>query len=209
MENDIVSQVGEPAEKKKFKLTAPENLSDILGKVCCKRGRKLIFTPKEVIFDGTYTVFGTDKKNEEGLSVKDILDAEIKEGLRLGYLDKFDGLKTSEIKEEYENDVVYEFAEQEFKKTGLVLDGDDIKVYLFDWDLSACHHVGYLDKELSQGLIPFLEKRDDYSFDVCGIITGGKGKRVTKDENGKLVVTKEKNGDVGLEIDVSVLLRKD
>ncbi|MBO7526093.1 MAG: hypothetical protein J6T42_04790 [Clostridia bacterium] len=209
MENAEITLEKEPVEKVKFKLTAPENLAEITEKICCKRGRKLIFTPKEVIFDGTFTVLGTDKKNEEGIKVKDILDAEIKDGVRLGYLDKFDGLKTSEIKEEYENDIVYEFAEQEFKKTGLVLDGDAVKVYLFDWDLSACHHVGYLDKELSAGLIPYLEKRDDYSFDVCGIITGGKGKRVTKDESGKIVVTKENSGDVGLEIDVSVLLRKD
>lgn len=193
----------------KFTLTTPANLEEVLANVCCKRGRKLIFSPKEIIFDGTFTVLGTDKKNEEGIKVKDILDAEIKEGVRLGYLDKFDGLKSSEIKEEYENDVVYEFADQEFKKTGLLYDGKTIKVYLFDWTGSVCHHVGYIDGEAAKGLIPYLENKDEYSFGICGIITGGKGKRVEKDESGKLVIVKEKNGDIGLELDVSVLNRKD
>lgn len=200
----------EEAPKGPFKLTAPANLEEIMGRICCKRGRKLIFAPKEVIIDGTYTVLGTDKKNEEGIKIKDVLDAEIKEGVKLGYLDKFDGLKTSEIKEEYEDDIVYEFAEQEFKKTGLVLDGDTIKVYLFDWDLKACHHVGYLDEAAVAALKPYLEKRDDYSFGICGIITGGKAKRVTKDPaTGKVTVTKEKCGNIGMEIDVSILKRKD
>ena len=199
----------EQAEKPKFKLTAPENLRDIFDRICVKRGRKLIYSPKEVIFEGTYKVLGTDKKNEEGIKVKDILDAEIKEGLRLGYLDKFDGLKTSEIKEEYENDIVYEFAEQEFKKTGVVFDGKRIQVYLYDWDLTACHHIGYLDETESEAFVPYIEDREKYSFDIYGIITGGKGKRVTKDENGKITVTKEKDGEIGVELDVSVLMRKD
>ncbi|MBO7369361.1 MAG: hypothetical protein J6U25_03655, partial [Clostridia bacterium] len=197
------------AEKVKFKLTAPENLQSIFLSVCAKRGRKLIYSPKEVIFDGTYKVLGTDKKNEEGIKVKDIIDAEIKEGVRLGYLDRFDGLKTSEIKEEYENDIVYEFAEQEFKKTGLVLDGARVKVYIYDWDLAACHHVGYLDEEETKDLVPYLQNSENYSFDIYGIITGGKGKRVTKDENGKITVTKEKDGNIGIELDVSILKRKD
>ncbi|MBP5373097.1 MAG: hypothetical protein J6Y44_02810 [Clostridia bacterium] len=197
------------AEKVKFKLTAPENLQSIFLSVCAKRGRKLIYSPKEVIFDGTYKVLGTDKKNEEGIKVKDIIDAEIKEGVRLGYLDRFDGLKTSEIKEEYENDIVYEFAEQEFKKTGLVLDGARVKVYIYDWDLAACHHVGYLDEEETLDLVPYLQNSENYSFDIYGIITGGKGKRVTKDENGKITVTKEKDGNIGIELDVSILKRKD
>ena len=164
---------------------------------------------EEVVFEGTYKVLGTDKKNEEGVRVKDILDAEIKEGVRLGYLDKFDGLKTSEIKEEYENDVVYEFAEQEFKKTGVTFDGKRILVYIFDWDLKACHHIGYLDEEASKDLIPYIVDSEKYSFDIYGIITGGKAKRVTKDESGKITVTKEKDGDIGVELDVSVLMRKD
>lgn len=196
-------------EKVKFKLTVPDNLQSVLTHICSKRGRKLIYSPKEVVFEGTYKVLGTDKKNEEGIKVKDILDAEIKEGVRLGYLDKFDGLKTSEIKEEYENDIVYEFAEQEFKKTGVTFDGKRVLVYLFDWDLKACHHVGYLDEEESKDLVPYLNDSENYSFDIYGIITGGKAKRVTKDENGKITVTKEKDGDIGLELDVSVLKRKD
>ena len=185
------------------------DLQTVLAGICAKRGRKLIYAPKEVIFEGTYTVLGTNAKNEEGLKVKDILDAEIKEGLRLGYLDKFDGLKASEIKEEYVNDVVYEFAEQEFKKTGVLYDGKRVKVYLFDWDLAACHHVGYVDDENAKELIPYLVDKDKYSFDVFGIITGGKAKRVTQDASGKITVTKEKDGDIGLELDVTVVARKD
>ena len=196
-------------KKEKFKLTTPDNLQSVLQHVCAKRGRKLIYSPKEVIFECTYKVLGTDKKNEEGIKVKDILDAEIKEGVRLGYLDKFDGLKTSEIKEEYENDIVYEFAEQEFKKAGVVYDGKRILVYVFDWDLSACHHIGYIDEELSKDFVPYILDREKYSFDIYGIITGGKGKRVTKDESGKITVTKEKGDEIGVELDVSVMLRKD
>ena len=31
----------------------------------------------------------------------------------------------------------------------------------------------------------------------------------TKDENGKITVTKEKDGNIGIELDVSILKRKD
>ena len=206
--NEQVAEA-EDNKKEKFKLTAPANLESVLEGICAKRGRKLIYAPKEVIFEGSYTVLGTDKKNEEGFKVKDILDAEIKEGVRLGYLDKFDGLKTSEIKEEYVNDVVYEFAEQEFKKTGVLFDGKRVQVYIYDWDLKACHHVGYLDEEATKDFVPYLLDKEKYSFDIYGIITGGKAKRVTQDESGKITVTKEKDGNIGLELDVSVLMRKD
>ncbi len=199
----------EKPKKEEFMLTSPENLEEIMEKVCCKRGRKLIYRPNEVLFEGTYKVLGTDKKNEEGIKVKNILDAEIKQGVKLGYLDKYDGLKSSEIKEEYENDVLYEFAEQEFKKTGLVLDNGKIKVYVFDWDGKALHHVGFVDESLASDLTPYLEAKDEYSFDVCGIITGGKAKRVIKGDDGKIKIVKEKDGDIGLEVDVSIIKRKD
>lgn len=195
--------------KTAFTLTPPSNLEELYEKMCVKRGRKLIFRPSEAIYEGTFKVEGTDKKNEEGIKVKDILDAEIKQGVKLGYLDKFDGLKASEIKEEYENDVVYEYAEQEFKKTGLIYDGQKIKVYVYDFDGKACHHVGYVDEVAAAELIPYLIDKEKYSFALDGIITGGKAKRVTKDENGKITVTKEKDGNLGLELDVTVLLRKD
>ena len=150
------------------------------------------------------------KKNDAGVKVKDILEAEIKEGLKLGYLEKYDGLKTSEIKEEYENDTVWELAEQEFKKMGLLLDGDKVKVYLFDWTGSGCHHVGYLPEDKAAEIRPYLEKMDEYSFDVLGIITGGKSKTVTKDEKtGKITITKGKDGNYGVDLDVTVIKRKD
>lgn len=199
----------EKPAKSAFKLTPPENLEELYAAMCTKRARKLIFRPAEAIYDKTFKVLGTDKKNEEGIKVKDILDAEIKQGVKLGYIDKFDGLKTSEIKEEYENDVVYEYAEQEFKKVGLIYDGKKIKVYVYDFDGKACHHVGYIDETEAADVIPYLIDKEKYSFALDGIITGGKAKRVTKDENGKITITKEKDGDIGLELDVTIIPRKD
>ena len=199
----------EKPAKSAFKLTPPENLEELYAAMCTKRARKLIFRPAEAIYDKTFKVLGTDKKNEEGIKVKDILDAEIKQGVKLGYIDKFDGLKTSEIKEEYENEVVYEYAEQEFKKVGLIYDGKKIKVYVYDFDGKACHHVGYIDETEAADVIPYLIDKEKYSFALDGIITGGKAKRVTKDENGKITITKEKDGDIGLELDVTIIPRKD
>ena len=199
----------EKPAKSAFKLTPPENLEELYAAMCTKRARKLIFRPAEAIYDKTFKVLGTDKKNEEGIKVKDILDAEIKQGVKLGYIDKFDGLKTSEIKEEYENDVVYEYAEQEFKKVGLIYDGKKIKVYVYDFDGKACHHVGYIDETEAADVIPYLIDKEKYSFALDGIITGGKAKRVTKDENGKITITKEKDGNIGLELDVTIIPRKD
>ena len=211
-EETTEEQTEQPEEKpakSAFKLTPPENLEELYAAMCTKRARKLIFRPAEAIYDKTFKVLGTDKKNEEGIKVKDILDAEIKQGVKLGYIDKFDGLKTSEIKEEYENDVVYEYAEQEFKKVGLIYDGKKIKVYVYDFDGKACHHVGYIDETEAADVIPYLIDKEKYSFALDGIITGGKAKRVTKDENGKITITKEKDGDIGLELDVTIIPRKD
>ena len=199
----------EKTEKEVFKLTTPANQDDILSKICVKRGRKLIYRPNEIIFNCTAAVTGTDKNNEEGIKVKSILDEEIKQGVKLGYIDKYDGLKMSEIKEEYENDVVYEYAEQEFKKVGLIYDGKKIKVYVYDFDGKACHHVGYIDETEAADVIPYLIDKEKYSFALDGIITGGKAKRVTKDENGKITITKEKDGNIGLELDVTIIPRKD
>ena len=211
-EETTEEQTEQPEEKpakSAFKLTPPANLEELYAAMCTKRARKLIFRPAEAIYDKTFKVLGTDKKNEEGIKVKDILDAEIKQGVKLGYIDKFDGLKTSEIKEEYENDVVYEYAEQEFKKVGLIYDGKKIKVYVYDFDGKACHHVGYIDETEAADVIPYLIDKEKYSFALDGIITGGKAKRVTKDENGKITITKEKDGDIGLELDVTIIPRKD
>lgn len=197
-------------EKEAFKLTAPANLEEILANICVKRGRKLIYRPNEILFNCTANVIGTDKDNEEGIKVKNILDEEIKQGVKLGYIDKYDGLKMSEIKEEYENDIVYEYAEQEFKRTGLVVDGDKIKVFIYDWDMKALHHVGYVAKENVDELMPYLTEREKYSFDICGLITGGKYRKVIKDEaSGKVTVEKGNDGKLGMELDISVINRKD
>lgn len=198
-----------PAEKEAFKLTAPSNLEEILSGICVKRGRKLIYRPNEILFNETATVIGTDKNNEEGIKVKNILDEEIKQGVKLGYIDKYDGLKMSEIKEEYENDTVYEYAEQEFKRTGLLLDGDKVKVYIYDWDMKALHHVGYIEGEEAESVKPYLMDREKYSFDICGLITGGKYRKVIKDESGKVTVEKGNDGKLGVELDISVIARKD
>lgn len=194
--------------KETFKLTPPENNEELMQNMCAKRGRKLIYKPSEAIVTKTFKVLGTDKKNDVGEKVKDILDAEIKQGVKVGYLDKFDGLSSSEIKEEYENDIVYEFADQEFKKTGVIYDGKKIKVYIYDWDGKACHHVGYVDTDEAAELIPYFADKEKYSFDVCGIITGGKGKRVVKEGN-NLKIVKEKGDPIGVDVDIAILNRKD
>lgn len=199
-----------PKAEEKSKLDPTEN-ADLLSRIATKRARKLIYAPKEAIYEVTGIKIDVDgKKNDKGVKVKDILEAEIKEGLRLGYLDKYDGLKASEIKEEYENDTVWEIAEQEFKKMGLLLDGDKIKVYVFDWTGTGCHHIGYIPEDKTAELIPYLKDMDKYSFDLDGIITGGKSKTVTKDEKtGKITITKGKDGGYGVDLDVTVINRKD
>ena len=116
----------------------------------------------------------------------------------------------SELKEEYENDIVYEYADQEFKRTGILLDGDKVKVYVYDWDMKACHHVGYIDEESANLVRPYIEDREKYSFDINGIIVGGKYKKVIKDEKtGKITVEKGNDGNLGLEIDINIINRKD
>ena len=57
-------------------------------------------------------------------------------------------------------------------------------------------------------LVPYLSEKDKYSFDVCGIITGGKAKRVVN-EKGTLKIIKEKGDPIGLDVDIAVIPRKD
>ena len=206
---EVEEAVEEKQEKTPFKLTLPANLAELEQKICAKRGRKLIYKPNEVLFEISLPVLGTDKKNEEGIKIKDIINAEIKEGLKLGYLDKFDGLKASEIKEEYENEVIYELAEQEFRKMGVIYEDGVVKVYLYDWDRKGMHHVGKIDAEALGENVKYFEDKEKYSFDICGIITGGKGKRVSKDESGKIKITKENGEPIGIELDVTIVNRKD
>ncbi len=206
----IETPAKEQKPKDENKLDPTEN-ADLLSRIATKRARKLIYAPKEAIYEVTGIKIDVDgKKNDKGVKVKDILEAEIKEGLRLGYLDKYDGLKTSEIKEEYENDTVWEIAEQEFKKMGLLLDGDKVKVYVFDWTGTGCHHIGYIPEDKAAELIPYLKDMDKYSFDLDGIITGGKSKTVNKDaKTGKITIVKGKDGGYGVDLDVTVINRKD
>lgn len=207
-----VEQTTEPApeQEKGFKLTAPAYMDEVLPRMATKRARKLIYTPKEVVFETSCKIDTAGKKNDEGIKIKNILDAEIKEGLKLGYLEKYDGLKTSEIKEEYENDTVYEIAEQEFKKSGLLADGNKVKLFIYDWTGGVIHHVGYLPDDKAAEIMPFLNDMDKYSFDICSIITGGKSKTIKKDpETGKFTITKNKDGDYGIDLDITIINRKD
>ena len=51
---------------------------------------------------------------------------------------------------------------------------------------------------------------DKYSFDLCGLITGGKCKTITKDpKSGKITVSKGKDGNYGVDLDITILNRKD
>ena len=75
--------------------------------------------------------------------------------------------------------------------------------------MKALHHVGYVDPANVEELKPYLENRDNYSFDICGLITGGKYRKVIKDESGKVTVEKGNDGKIGLELDISILNRKD
>lgn len=205
---DTESGEEEPTQKATFKLVPPENNEELMSLMCAKRARKLIYRPSETLISATFKVLGTEKKNEVGEKIKDVIDAEIKQGVKVGYLDKFDGLSSSEIKEEYENDIVYEYADQEFKKTGVIYDGKKIKVYIYDWDGKACHHVGYIDEAEAKEFIPYFVDKESYSFDVCGIITGGKGKRVTK-VGDTLKIIKEKGDPIGIDVDIAIIKRKD
>ena len=76
--------------------------------------------------------------------------------------------------------------------------------------MKALHHVGMLDEESVALVRPYLENKDKYSFDVDGIIIGGKFKKVVKDaETGKITIEKGNDGNLGLEVDITVIKRKD
>lgn len=192
-------------EKKAFELTPPEDMREIAEYLCAKRKKRLSYDLSDVVFSLEAPVSGTDGKNYEGIRIAKIIEAEIKEGVKRGRLCKFDGLKAKELKEEYEGDSAYEFAEQELKRAGLLLNGDDIEVYVFDWDMNAFHHVGYLTSDGAEDLKAYLEKPFDYDFDVNAVITGGKYRKVVRDENGKLVFERGSDGKYGLSLDVTVI----
>lgn len=194
-----------PRKKKAFELTPPEDMAEIAEYLCAKRKKRLIYDPSDAILSFETVVCGTDGKNYEGIKISKIIEAEIKEGVKVGKLAKFDGLKSKELKDEYEGDKAYEFADQELKRAGLLLNGDDVEVYVFDWDMNAFHHVGYARGEDVERLKPYLERPLEYDFDVNAIVTGGRYKRVVRDDSGKLVLEKGTDGPYGLSVDVTVL----
>lgn len=195
--------------KKKFELTPPFDMEEIAEYLCAKRRRKLVYESKDELFSLEIKVDGTDGKNYEGIKIQKIIDAEIKEGIIRGRIEKYDGLKAKELKEEYAGETAYEFAGQELCRAGLLLNGEEIEVYIFDWDIRAFHHVGYLRGENTEALKKYLAEPEKYSFDVNANITGGRYKRVIKNDSGKIVFEKGSDGDYGLDLDVTVLSRID
>ena len=143
-------------------------------------------------------------------NVQSVFKALIKEGVKLGYLDKYDGLSASEIKEEYEGELVYEVADQELRKMALricqVKKETKIGVYAFSWDGTDVHHLGYLNEpEKAEALIPYIEDKDNYVFNICGIITGGKFKSVEKDPKTEKIKIKNCEGlPYGVELDIAI-----
>jgi len=198
-----------PKKKTVFKLYIPENLNEVFNNIAVKRARKLSYRPKEILLSCSAEIIGIDGKNEDGVKISDVMSALIKEGVKLGYLEKFDGLSVGELKKEYEDDVVYEYAEQEFKRAGLISDGKNVKVYIYGWDMKTCYHTGFIDEETSKKLIPYLNDKEKYSFDINAEITGGKYKKFVKDENGNIITEKGDCGELGIVIDAVVINRKD
>ena len=158
--------------------------------------------------DDEYTV-EVLTKSEMKENVQSVFKALVKEGVKLGYLDKYDGLSPAEIKEEYEGELVYEVAEQELRKIALgiseVKGEKKVSVYAFSWDGTDLHHLGYLNEpEKAEKVIPFIENKDDYIFNICGIITGGKYKSVEKDASGKIKIKNCEGLPYGIELDITV-----
>ncbi len=172
--------------------------------------RRYIAAPQEVAeIDDEYTV-EVCTRSEMKENVQSVFKALVKEGIKLGMLDKYDGLSAAEIKEEYEGELVYEVAEQELRKVALkpceVKGETKVGVYAFSWDGTDVHHIGYLDEpEKAQKLIPYLENKDEYIFNICGIITGGKYKSVEADEKtGKIKIKNCEGLPYGIELDVAI-----
>ncbi len=172
--------------------------------------RRYIAAPSEKPFvDDEFTV-EVPAKSEMKENVQAVFKALIKEGVKLGYLDKYDGLSASEIKEEYEGETIYEVAEQELRKVALkicqVKKETKIGVYAFSWDGTDVHHIGYLNEiEKSEMLIPYIEDKDNYIFNICGIITGGKSKSVELDaKSGKIKIKNNEGEPYGIELDIAI-----
>ena len=206
--SEEVEKASKRRKKKAFELTPPADMHEIAEYLCAKRKKRLSYDEEDVLYSLETPVLGTDGKNYEGVKISKIIEAEIKNGAALGKLSKFDGLKAKELKEEYEGDKAYEFAEQELKRAGLLLNGDDVEVYVFDWDMNAFHHVGYIAGDNVEELKPYLEQPFGYEFDINAIIVGGKYKKVVRGENGKLIFERGSDGNYGLSLDVTVIKKK-
>lgn len=193
----------------KFELTPPCDMEEIAEYLCAKRRRRLVYEKSDELFSREYKVVGTGGKNYEGIGVQKIIAAEIKEGVRLGRIEKYDGLSAKELKEEYADESAYEYAGQELSRAGLLLNGETVEVYVFDWDIHAFHHVGYLEGEEVEDLKKYLEEPEKYTFDVSAMITGGNFKSVKTCVDGKFIIEKGSDGDYGLDLDVVVLPRID
>lgn len=177
--------------------------------LCARRRRRLRYDISDGLYYGEFVVEGTDGKNYEGIKISRIIDAEIKEGVKRGRIAKYDGLKGKELKEEYADDRAYEYAGQELCRGGLLLNGETIEVYVFDWDIRAFHHVGYISGAKAEELKPYLEDSEKYTYDVNLALTGGRYKRIIVNDDGKSVFEKGDDGAIGLYLDVTVLNRID
>lgn len=206
-EEETVEQADTDEATKEERKRAVEQLAKELA---VPPRRKYIAAPTEIpVVDEEYTV-EIPTKNLMKENVQSVFKALVKEGVKLGYLDKYDGLSPSEIKEEYEGEYVYEVAEQELKKIslGIVTVGKEQKVavYAFGWDGLDIHHLGYINQQdKAQALIPYIQNKDEYIFNTCGVITGGKFKSVEKDEaSGKIKIKNCDGLPYGIELDITV-----
>jgi len=70
--------------------------------------------------------------------------------------------------------------------------------------------LGYLNEpEKAAALIPYLNDKDNYIFNVCGIITGGKFKSVESDpKTGKIKIKNCEGLPYGIELDIAVYKKK-
>ncbi|MBQ9710613.1 MAG: hypothetical protein IJV67_08335, partial [Clostridia bacterium] len=185
-------------------------VAELMPQLAIPPRRRYIAAPSEKAeIDEEYTVEILNK-SEMKENVQSVFKALIKEGVKLGYLDKYDGLSASEIKEEYEGELVYEVADQELRKMALricqVKKETKIGVYAFSWDGTDVHHLGYLNEpEKAEALIPYIEDKDNYVFNICGIITGGKFKSVEKDPKTEKIKIKNCEGlPYGVELDIAI-----
>jgi len=203
-------QPAEPDPEEASKEERKRMVEELKAVLATPPRRRYIAAPSEkALVDDEFTV-EVLTKSEMKENVQSVFKALIKEGVKLGYLDKYDGLSASEIKEEYEGELIYEVADQELRKVALkvceVKKQTRIGVYAFSWDGSDVHHLGYLDEqEKAEALIPYITDKDNYIFNICGIITGGKFKSVELDpKSGKIKIKNCEGLPYGIELDIAI-----